>query len=757
MRTRIKTQRIVVFCLAILLATPSLIGQFRSKSTTRALVIGISDYQDELIPDLNYAHSDASRFSTYLQTSSGGKVAPENITLLVNEEATCGNVHQALDKLLEVSKKNDKVFIFFSGHGDVETIDDTEQGHLLLFNSSASVYQLCSIKIEHLKKVITKLSNENEAKVILISDACRSGALAGNSVNGSQATASAMYQSFTNEIKIMSCQPNEYSHEGEQWNGGAFTHFLVKGLAGLADNNADDLVNLGEIGNFLEFEVSQAVLPKSQTPVVQGDKKARISFVDQGQVKLFETDSNGSDTDGFIGKKSAGFFKDKFNRAIEEKRFIPGDGEEKSALEIYNELKDQQSMKPILRGLKGDLVSALQDDVQESIKAYLKADNRELKERFNRKGSKYSLFPEYMGAAADLLGQEHYLYQQMIAKKLYFLAVNTRLKGDNEKENKIEYYNKALEYIQEALFYEERAAYIYNELGLISYRLGDDNCEELYRRAIALSPTWAMPYSNLGYFLTERDRFDEAKEVSEKAISLKANIAQPYYNLSDVAKAEGNLDKAIEYSKEALPYNEKAGSLNYIGILHVQNSEYDSAVHYYHLALQKDSMLAVTYDNLGNGYNKLGKLNLAIKYFEKATLKNPGYWRYWYNLGIAHQKSKDYIASRNAFMRSLEINPDHELARMKYGIVYYYLENYQEAAEQFDYISAKINKDNFWPYINSASCYAKINEYDKALERLRQLISIDFSDIKLLTDSSDLKPLHDKAEFLKIIEEIKKK
>ena len=39
----------------------------------------------------------------------------------------------------------------------------------------------------------------------------------------------------------MSCQPNEYSIEGEQWGGGrgAFSYHLVDALYGLADANAD--------------------------------------------------------------------------------------------------------------------------------------------------------------------------------------------------------------------------------------------------------------------------------------------------------------------------------------------------------------------------------------------------------------------------------------------------------------------------------------------------------------------------------------
>ncbi|MBK7305024.1 MAG: hypothetical protein IPI90_17740 [Saprospiraceae bacterium] len=46
--------------------------------------------------------------------------------------------------------------------------------------------------------------------------------------------------------KILSCQPNEFSLEGEQWGGGrgVFSYHLVDGLFGLADRNNDGLITL---------------------------------------------------------------------------------------------------------------------------------------------------------------------------------------------------------------------------------------------------------------------------------------------------------------------------------------------------------------------------------------------------------------------------------------------------------------------------------------------------------------------------------
>lgn len=58
------------------------------KGTTRAVVIGISDYENESISDLKYAHKDAVSFANWLKSPAGGSLPPDNILLHTNEKAT---------------------------------------------------------------------------------------------------------------------------------------------------------------------------------------------------------------------------------------------------------------------------------------------------------------------------------------------------------------------------------------------------------------------------------------------------------------------------------------------------------------------------------------------------------------------------------------------------------------------------------------------------------------------------------------------
>ena len=199
-------------------------------NNTYALVVGISDYQDKDIPDLRFADKDAEAFSNFLRSDAGGKLDKDHLKVLLNESATMAQFAIQLDWLLENTKENDLVYIYFSGHGDVEKKTLTQPGFLLCWDAPAQVYMSGgAFALPMLQEVISTLSIQNKAKVIVITDACRSGKLSGSSINGNQLTNANLAKQYTNEIKILSCQPNEYSIEGEQWGGGrgAFSLSLI--------------------------------------------------------------------------------------------------------------------------------------------------------------------------------------------------------------------------------------------------------------------------------------------------------------------------------------------------------------------------------------------------------------------------------------------------------------------------------------------------------------------------------------------------
>ena len=242
--------------------------------TAYALVVGISNYKNPSIPQLQYADKDAVAFHKFLTTSG---VQEENIHLLLNENATNAAFWTILNYISQKAKKGDQVYIYFSGHGDVETQSIVKDAYLLPYDSPSSVYPMGAIGMIYLKSWLATFSS-NGIQTIFVADACKSGSLIGGR-EGMEAAANMLKDKWQDEIKIVSCQPGELSLEGANWGGGRglFSYELINGLSGNADKNQDKIISLRELYLYLMEVVPEKAGKHPQNPILTGNLEYNIS------------------------------------------------------------------------------------------------------------------------------------------------------------------------------------------------------------------------------------------------------------------------------------------------------------------------------------------------------------------------------------------------------------------------------------------------------------------------------------------------
>ena len=100
-----------------------------------AVIIGISNYRDSRIPSLRYAAADAKAFYAWAISPDGGRYAPANIKLLLDEDATVGNIRDALYIWLKQALAEDVVTIYFACHGSPESPDSQKNLYLLPYDT----------------------------------------------------------------------------------------------------------------------------------------------------------------------------------------------------------------------------------------------------------------------------------------------------------------------------------------------------------------------------------------------------------------------------------------------------------------------------------------------------------------------------------------------------------------------------------------------------------------------------------------------
>ncbi len=483
---------------------------------TRAVVVGISNYQSPQIPDLKFADKDAEAFAAWLQSLAGGNVPADNIQLLTNEKATNSAVILALYGLLRTAQPGEQVIIYFSGHGDVESVLRGQPGFLLTYDTPPSVYMAGAVNLHDLQEVVSTLA-EKQVKTILITDACHAGKLAGSLNNGTQATAMSLSQRFANEVKIMSCQPNEFSAEGPQWGGGrgVFSFYLLKALTGLADKNSDGTVNLFETNRYLQ-DVVPAQTSATQMPFTVGDLQTPLAQVDAPSLALLrEEEAHGEKGLDKIGMKgleeevlaktdsaTRRQFADFKNALAAHDLLEPAD---RCAWDLYQKLAANPKLEPLLWMMQRNLAVALLDEVQQALNALIGNDPYEA-DNWKYNPAKYRQFPDYLQRAMDLLGEQHPIYHSLLAKKLFFEGYNlARNMPGFEKPVVRDSFraNAKAKYLQ-SLAVEPSAAYVCYSLASLNdwQGLQIDSFLTWMQAAVDRSPSWLLPYLDAAETIT---------------------------------------------------------------------------------------------------------------------------------------------------------------------------------------------------------------------------------------------------------------
>ncbi|MBS4028167.1 MAG: caspase family protein, partial [Ignavibacteriales bacterium] len=92
---------------------------FTAYDNSWALIIGVNNYSNDKIPPLNYATEDARAIAKLLEEMDFPK---ENIKVLLNDEATLSNVKQEISAMGAKTGKNDRLLVYWAGHGETEAL-----------------------------------------------------------------------------------------------------------------------------------------------------------------------------------------------------------------------------------------------------------------------------------------------------------------------------------------------------------------------------------------------------------------------------------------------------------------------------------------------------------------------------------------------------------------------------------------------------------------------------------------------------------
>jgi len=232
-----------------------------------AVIIGASQYRH--MASLRYTDDDAYHLFAFLKSPYGGAVPDEQISLLVDEDATRSRILESMDKIFSQADDNDVLFFYFSGHG--------EQGAFLPTDYDGFNNQLLHAEVRD------RIEASPARHKFVVADACHSGSIFLRRSPAHQILEK-YYRAFENSdggmALLMSSKGEEFSLEDNGLRAGVFSHYLIKAMRGAADRDYNGVVTVQETYRYVRRNV-QTYTGFVQTPLLLGsfDEFMPISVV----------------------------------------------------------------------------------------------------------------------------------------------------------------------------------------------------------------------------------------------------------------------------------------------------------------------------------------------------------------------------------------------------------------------------------------------------------------------------------------------
>ena len=252
-----------------------------------AVVIGIGKFQDPRINTLDYTVPDAEAIYNFL-TEDGG-FSPDHVKLLLNDEATTKNVKSALGIFLSrKARKDDTVFIYYSGHGAPEIDPSSPDGvskYIVTYDADPHELYATAFPMEEVQKIFQRIKSERIAFFI---DSCYSGASGGKTFSKPGSKVEGVSAAFLEEaaegkgrILITASGVEELSLELPEFGHGIFTYFLLEALEGEADKNSDKMITIEETFNYVYDKVvkTSEKFGGSQHPMKKGESSGKFVLI----------------------------------------------------------------------------------------------------------------------------------------------------------------------------------------------------------------------------------------------------------------------------------------------------------------------------------------------------------------------------------------------------------------------------------------------------------------------------------------------
>ena len=211
----------------------------------------------------------------------------------------------------------------------------------------------------------------------------------------------------------------------------------------------------------------------------------------------------------------------------------------------------------------------------------------------------------------------------------------------------------------------------------------------------------------------------------------------------------------IKYLKNSAKANDLLASELFTEITHKTSSSWQTKdrhkinlmIKYYNRAVKICPEYSYSWNKLGSVYYMiLGQYDVAIPYFEKAVKVNPKFAKAYFNLGYCYEKLTDYDKTITYYKQAIKldakyINPVSRLANLYNRLGYF------EVAVDLNKKIMKINPDSDIPYINMGNYYLASYDTLTAIKYIEKAVKVNPHNYDIIKELANY--FYTKKDFVK--------
>ncbi|MEW6078985.1 MAG: tetratricopeptide repeat protein [Thermodesulfobacteriota bacterium] len=323
--------------------------------------------------------------------------------------------------------------------------------------------------------------------------------------------------------------------------------------------------------------------------------------------------------------------------------------------------------------------------------------------------------------------------------------------------------------------------------GLWTWRRNSIWCDDLsfWQDAVAKSPGLAIPYVNLGIIYKDKGEIDQAMDCYTRAWQhskpQQETAVIALSNSCELLLLQNRYKEAADCSQQAIAaYPEFVNAHLNLGIAMMRLGRTDEAIKSNLRALEIHPYLDKAFNNLGNAWFIKGDTELALAYFNKTLAVNP-----YHQGAIANIKTIERVVSKYGreidrlktaaqaqpensqlayetgqisqaagmtdqavfwYENALTLEPDRALYLNALGNAYADAGRIGDAAEIFEKLATQIS-NKATVFYNLACLYARLNEKEKALEKLQEAVENGYNNWNHLEADKDLENISDTTYY----------